>query len=112
MMKFNPKFKYVLPKTGGLGWTDTFMIPKNAPNPAGADMFIDFMLRPEIAAMLTDESGYTTTVEGALDKSTVDNKRITVFPLTNYKKLIWQPNFPEDVIAAYTTFWEEISTVK
>ena len=112
MMKFDPKFKYVLPKTGGLGWTDTFMIPKNAPNPAGAHMFIDFMLRPEIAAMLTDESGYTTTVEGALDKSTVENKEAYTFSEDELQKLIWQPNFSEDVIAAYTAFWEEISTVK
>jgi spermidine/putrescine transport system substrate-binding protein len=112
MMQFDPKFKYVLPKTGGLGWTDTFMIPKNAPNPAGAHMFIDFMLRPEIAAMLTDESGYTTTVEGALDKSTVNNKEAFTFSEGQLQKLIWQPNFSEDVIAAYTTFWEEISTVK
>jgi spermidine/putrescine transport system substrate-binding protein len=112
MMKFDPKFKYVLPKTGGLGWTDTFMIPKEAPNPAGAHIFIDFMLRPEIAAMLTDESGYTTTVEGALDKSTVDNKGDYSFTANQLQKLIWQPNFSEDVISAYTTFWEEISTVK
>jgi spermidine/putrescine transport system substrate-binding protein len=112
MGKFDQKFKYVLPKTGGLGWTDTFMIPKDAPNPAGAHMFIDFMLRPEIAAMLTDESGYTTTVEGALDKSAVDNKEAYSFTPDQLQKLIWQPNFSEDVIAAYTTFWEEISTVK
>lgn len=112
MMQFDPKFTYVLPKTGGLGWTDTFMIPKNAPNPAGAHMFIDFMLRPEIAAMLTNESGYTTTVEGALDKSTVNNKKAYSFTSDELQKLIWQPNFSEDVIAAYTTFWEEISTVK
>ena len=112
MMQFNPKFRYILPITGGLGWTDTFMIPKNAPNPAGAHIFIDFMLRPEIAAMLTDESGYTTTVEGALDKSTVNNKETYSFTADELQKLIWQPNFSEDVIAAYTTFWEEISTVK
>jgi spermidine/putrescine transport system substrate-binding protein len=112
MGKFDPKFKYILPKTGGLGWTDTFMIPKDAPNPAGAHLFIDFMLRPEIAAMLTDESGYTTTVEGALAKSTVDNKESYTFSEGQLQKLIWQPNFPEEVIAAYTTFWEEISTVK
>jgi spermidine/putrescine transport system substrate-binding protein len=112
MMKFDQKFKYVLPKTGGLGWTDTFMIPKDAPNPVGAHMFIDFMLRPEIAAMLTDESGYTTTVEGALDKSTVENKEAYSFTAVQLQKLIWQPNFSEDVIAAYTSFWEEISTVK
>lgn len=112
MMSFDPKFKYVLPKTGGLGWTDTFMIPENAPNPSGAHMFIDFMLRSEIAAMLTDESGYTTTVEGALAISTVENKENYSFSEEELQKLVWQPNFPEDVIAAYTTFWEEISTVK
>ncbi len=98
MMKFDQKFKYVLPRTGGLGWTDTLMIPKDAPNPAGAHMFIDFMLRPEIAAMLTDESGYTTTVEGALDKSTVENKEAYTFSEDELQKLIWQPNFSEDVI--------------
>jgi spermidine/putrescine transport system substrate-binding protein len=114
MMQFDKKFVYVLPKTGGLGWTDTFMVPKNARNPEGALMFIDFMLRPEIAAMLTSDSGYTTTVEGALDKASETgsiDKNLYSFSDAELKKLIWQPNFGEDVIAAFTDFWEEISTI-
>ena len=78
----------------------------------GANKFIDFMLRPGIAAMLTTESSYTTTVSGALDKATGIDKAGYEFSDQDLVKLIWQPNFSEDVISAYTTFWEEISTVK
>jgi len=112
MVQFNARFKYILPKTGGLGWTDTFMIPKSAANPAGAEMFIDFMLRPDIAAMLTSESGYTTTVEGALEMASGIDKSLYTFSQQELEKLIWQPNFSEDIIAAYTIFWEEISTMQ
>ncbi len=112
MMEFDSKFKYVLPSTGGLGWTDTFMIPASADNPAGAHLFIDFMLRPDIAAMLTSESGYTTTVQGATESAEGIDAGLYIFTDEELGKLIWQPNFTEDVIAAYTTFWEEISTVK
>ena len=112
MMQFDPKFQYVLPKTGGLGWTDTFMIPATSTNPEGAHMFIDFMLRPEIAGMLTAESGYTTTVEGALDGLTQEEKDLYSFTDEELDRLIWQPNFSEDIIEAYTTFWEEISATQ
>lgn len=112
LISFNSKFKYILPKTGGFGWTDTFMIPSSSNNPVGAEMFINFMLRPEVAAILTSESGYTTTVEGALEKATGIDKELYKISDADLAKLVWQPNFPEDVIAAYTDFWEEISTVK
>lgn len=112
MQQFDPKYKYILPRTGGLGWTDTFMIPSNAKNPAGAHMFINFMLKPEVAGMLTAQSGYTTTVNGALDFAGDANKELYTFSDEELKKLIWQPNFSEDVIEAYTSFWEEISTVQ
>ncbi len=110
LMQFDTKFIYLLPKTGGLGWTDTFMIPSSAENLQGAQIFINFMLRPEIAGMLTAESGYTTTVKGALDGLDAAQKKLYYFSDTDLEKLIWQPNFSEDVIEAYTTFWEEIST--
>jgi len=46
---------------------DTFMIPVNASNVTGAHKFIDFMLRPDIAAKVMSFSGYSTTVEDSLD---------------------------------------------
>jgi spermidine/putrescine transport system substrate-binding protein len=108
LMANDPKFVYVLPETGGMGWADTFMIPANADNPEGAFSFINFMLRQDIAALVTAE-GNTTTVSGALDMADVSNKGLYKFTDAQLKSLVWQLNFPENVIDAYTTFWEEVS---
>ncbi len=107
----DPKFKYVLPSTGGFGWTDTFMIPASAVNPEGAYKFIDFMLRTDIAALVTTEGGYSTTVKGSIDLAEGIDKELYVFTEDELKNLVWQLNFPEDVIKAYNDFWEELSTV-
>ena len=40
----------VTPKEGALMWFDSFAIPADAPHPEEAYAFIDFMMRPEIAA--------------------------------------------------------------
>ncbi|WP_244472294.1 MULTISPECIES: polyamine ABC transporter substrate-binding protein [unclassified Methylobacterium] len=41
---------YLVPKEGALMWFDAFAIPKDAPHPAEAYAFLDYMLRPEVAA--------------------------------------------------------------
>jgi len=105
------KFVYVLPSTGGFGWTDTFMVPAASENPAGAHMFIDFMLQPEVAAMVISEGGYTTTVKGSIDLAEGIDPELYTFKDEEMANLVWQINFPEDVIAAYNDFWEELSTV-
>jgi len=92
------KFKYILPKTGGLAWADTFIIPKEAANPDGAYLFIDFMLRPDIASMITSESGFTTTVEGALDMAEGIDKGLYTFVIfhqhcTGFSQALYQPLF-------------------
>lgn len=50
--------KYVIPKEGALIWIDSMVIPKDAPHPAEAHAFIDFMNRPEIAARNSDYVAY------------------------------------------------------
>ncbi len=51
--KENPKLKYVIPRSGSSLWTDTIVIPKTAPNLPGAYAWINFILQPEIAAMIS-----------------------------------------------------------
>ncbi|MBI4275173.1 MAG: polyamine ABC transporter substrate-binding protein [Rhizobiales bacterium] len=41
---------YAIPKEGAQMWFDNFAIPKDAPHVAEAHAFIDYMLRPEVAA--------------------------------------------------------------
>lgn len=49
---------YAIPREGAQIFFDSFAIPKDAPHPDAAHAFIDFMLRPEVAARNTNILGY------------------------------------------------------
>jgi spermidine/putrescine transport system substrate-binding protein len=58
--------EYVLPKEGGCLWTDSLIIPADAPHKRAAHEFMNFILRPEIAAGISDTTGYGTPVQPAM----------------------------------------------
>jgi len=45
---------YRIPKDGTLVWQDNLAIPKDAPHPEAAQAFVEFMLRPESVAGVTN----------------------------------------------------------
>ena len=55
----NKKFAYVLPKEGAHLWIDSLAIPKGAPHKESAELFINFILRPEISALISEAFPYT-----------------------------------------------------
>ena len=57
----NEDLEYVTPRSGSSLWTDTLVIPKNAPNPYGAYQWINFMLQPDIAAQIVERLSFTTS---------------------------------------------------
>jgi len=63
----NPDVKYILPEEGGTLWVDGFAIAKDAPNLDAAYKWLNFTLRPEIAAMATDDGNMATVNGAALD---------------------------------------------
>ncbi len=63
MVEQNPKLKYVIPEEGTNLWFDSWAIPSNAKNKEDAQKFIDFMCRPEIAAINAEYCvGYSSPV--------------------------------------------------
>jgi spermidine/putrescine transport system substrate-binding protein len=64
--KLNEKITYVYPEEGALLWGDNFVIPSNSPNPTTAEVFINFLLRPDINAQIANENYYATPNEAAL----------------------------------------------
>src|SRR6202000_1361086 len=46
----NPDIVYIVPKSGALGWLDTFALPARGRNDAAAYAWINFTMRPENAA--------------------------------------------------------------
>ena len=66
-MALNEDLAYCVPKEGSNVWADGMVIPKGSRNVDGAHAFIDFMMRPEIAAMNSEYIGYSTPNTGALE---------------------------------------------
>ena len=57
--------RYALPKEGAVVWYDVAAIPKASAQPVQAMRLIDFLLRPEVAARLSNTKGVATAVLGA-----------------------------------------------
>jgi spermidine/putrescine transport system substrate-binding protein len=59
------KWRYTMPKEGGLAWMDTVAIPSGAGNPDGAYAFINHLLTPEMGAVFSNRTGYNSAAKGA-----------------------------------------------
>ncbi len=56
--KSGQNIEALLPSTGGLLFFDVMVIPADAPHPGNAQKFIDYILRPEVHASLTNKVFY------------------------------------------------------
>jgi spermidine/putrescine transport system substrate-binding protein len=78
----NPDVKFVIPKEGGTLWVDGFAIAKDAPHSDAAYKWLNFTLKPEIAALATNDGGSATANQAAqshiTDKSLLSN--VAVYP--------------------------------
>ena len=57
--------KFVIPKEGGVLWTDNMVLLKGAKNPVDAMMLMDFYYQPKIAAEVAEWVNYITPVPSA-----------------------------------------------
>ena len=70
---------YVIPKGGAQMWFDNFAIPKDAKNVAEAHAFIDYMLRPEVAAKNSSFIAYANgnlASQKFIDKAVLEDRSV------------------------------------
>ena len=88
----------LLPSTGGLIFFDTLAIPKDVKHPNNAYAFINYFLRPEVSASLTNELSYATANKGslALVKAEIAQDK-AVFPdAANLQKMVSPASFSNE----------------
>lgn len=56
----NPDIGFLIPKEGGMIWQDNLVILKDSPNAYTAHVFMNYLMRPDIAARNTEYIGYLT----------------------------------------------------
>lgn len=62
------RLAYVVPKEGGTLWIDSLAIPASAGNVDEAHEFLRFVLEPDIAARIVNDSHYAGANQAALEK--------------------------------------------
>ncbi len=97
--KDNPDVKFVAPKSGALGWVDTFAIPAKGKNDAAAYAWINFNMRPDIAAKVASSAGNFTASKGAdqLMDATLKQQFASSFPDAALKNIKWYPAVPAGI---------------
>jgi spermidine/putrescine transport system substrate-binding protein len=92
----NPDLQYVVPKSGALGWLDTFALPYKGRNDAGAYKWINFTMRPDIAARITRKVGNWTAARGTEDlvDQTMRAQYNASFPQGAFTGINWYPAIP------------------
>jgi spermidine/putrescine transport system substrate-binding protein len=105
--------RFVMPTEGPSLWMDNLVIPKKAPNAAAAHKFIDFLLRPEIAKLITEDVGYTSPnlAAIALLPEKVRNNR-TAYPSAED---LARGEFQVDVgeaLPIYEKYWQRLKAGK
>ena len=89
----NPNIDFFPPRSGALGWIDTFAIPAKSKNVEGAYKWINFMLRPENAAVFTNLDTTANASKGAnrfLEPAIRSNFERS-FPLSDIVNIKWYP---------------------
>ncbi len=90
----DPKFQYVVPKEGAVGWFDTFAISAGAENEDAAYQWINFTMKPENAAIIVNGTGYQTASQGAAELASPEMAKIVADTLPPEKMATIKWYFP------------------
>lgn len=95
----NPDIRFIAPKSGALGWIDTFALPAKGRNDAAAYAWINFNMRPEIAAKVAGSAGNFTASKGAdaLMDAKLKAQFAASFPEAALKNVRWYPAVPAGI---------------
>ena len=112
--KTGQEIKYMIPKEGTIIWFDSYLVPKDAPHPKNAHLFINYMLRPEVIAAVTNKVNYPNGNKEAtqfVNKEVLDDP--SVYPPQDVKvKLVPDLADTEDTTRLMTRGWQKFTTGK
>lgn len=105
----NDDIEYCIPKEGCEIWDDNLAIPKTAPHKYTAEVWMNYSLRPEVSAAVSNYVHYATPVEAAkklINKEDLSNPGIYPSPEV-MKRLEFQKDVGE-ATRIYDQTWTEL----
>ncbi len=103
---------YSIPKEGAYQWFDMMAIPADAPNPDAAHKWINFIMRPEITADITNYVWYANANEASMPLVDDEVKNDpAIFPPEEVRENLWAAR-PYDARTdrLVTRLWTRVTT--
>ncbi len=103
---------YTIPNEGTVIWFDLFAIPSDAPNVAEAHQFLDYLMRPEVIAEITNYVSYANGNEASqpfIDEEVLSDP--TIYPPAEVVANLFADNVkPPRVLRMQNRIWTRIKT--
>jgi putrescine transport system substrate-binding protein len=97
--KNGPEIEALVPKTGATLFFDSMAIPVDAPHPKNAHLFINYIMRPQVHAALTNKVFYANPNKASLpfiDKDVAQNKTIFL-PAQELERMASPDSLPQEI---------------
>ncbi|MDD3310583.1 extracellular solute-binding protein [Pseudodesulfovibrio sp.] len=107
----NPAIKWVYPPEGVSLWVDSLCIPKGAKNVKEAHAFLNYLMRPDVAALISQEMGYSTPNAKAMEllPAEVRDNPIVYPPADVMQRGEFQDYLGESM-KIYDDYWMQLKT--
>jgi spermidine/putrescine transport system substrate-binding protein len=102
---------YAIPQEGGVIWADNLCIPKTAPSKYTAEVFINYLLRPEVGAAITNFTWFGSPNKAAeefIDAEILEEPAI--YPPSEVMDRLEFIRDVGDATTIYERMWTEIKT--
>ena len=120
----NEALSYFVPIEGSNVWCDAAVIPVTAKNPENAEIFINFLCRPDIAAMNWNYIWYSTPNKGAIALIEEGSEELGIEPYPYTEDPALSPteetlgkceffrDIPENYLSVYEALWMDLKNTK
>ncbi len=107
-----PDIRYVVPKEGTIVWYALVAVPKASANTAGAAKFADYLLRPDVAARLSNAQGLANAIPSSTSavKADLKDDAMLMPPPAAFAAFTPEMEPTAATAALRKQFWQLIST--
>lgn len=107
----NPEIAYIYPPEGFSLWMDSLCIPKGAKNVEEAHAFLNYLLRPDVAAKISSEMGYSTPNVKAMELLPPDVRdNPIVYPSDDVVARGEFQDYLGEAMKLYDEYWVKLKT--
>ncbi|RME36092.1 MAG: extracellular solute-binding protein, partial [Thermoflexia bacterium] len=103
------RIRYTIPREGSSIWMDHLCIPASAPNKEAAHLFINYLLRPDVGARISNYTRYASP--NAAARAHIDPELLAdpaVYPPPEVlERLEWTQDVGETTLL-YERIWTEV----